>query len=121
MVVGKMMEQMRELLKLQEDEEEFNEGVEISRIVEASNVIIEADKFVRFLGGRRFRSEKLEILICRYLDEEVVNWEFVRARNKVQRESDRTKLERARDAGREAALSIINTYSRPPPNPWLSP
>ncbi|RPA75786.1 hypothetical protein BJ508DRAFT_365454 [Ascobolus immersus RN42] len=77
--------ELSELLEIKTDDEK-------TRTVEFSRVCIRAESTLsKFLANSQFRSERLENLLCKYLDEEEVNWELVRKLDLIWREDEAIK------------------------------
>ncbi|RPA75776.1 hypothetical protein BJ508DRAFT_331785 [Ascobolus immersus RN42] len=89
----KMLVQLWALVCIPAEEvnEEFLRVAEIMRAMERTWKAI-----CKFFGNERFRSERLENLLLRYLDEEEVNWDVVRGMEKAQRVKEKGTAPRSR-------------------------
>lgn len=70
-------------------EDEVDEKV---RLFEITRAMFSASKFVRFFGASRFRSERLEVLLMRYIEEDGVDVEVARGVDAEQRKNQDHRL-----------------------------
>ncbi|RPA71492.1 hypothetical protein BJ508DRAFT_367735 [Ascobolus immersus RN42] len=81
-VMRSLHKQLRFILEVKTDNEEL-------RITELGRACLRADNSVeKFLGSANLRSERLEVLLVRYLEQEDVNWEVVRRLDQAQRKKE---------------------------------
>ncbi|RPA71491.1 hypothetical protein BJ508DRAFT_367734 [Ascobolus immersus RN42] len=107
LVLRNFLEQLRAIL-------EVSIGNENLRLVEFGRVCLLAGLSISsFFGSPRLRSERLEVLLLRYLDEKDVNWEVVRGLDKAQRDFEGRSGEWERELGgwRLVALPINGSDS----------
>ncbi|RPA74934.1 hypothetical protein BJ508DRAFT_312430 [Ascobolus immersus RN42] len=84
LVVRKLFLQIETLLMSVEMVDRENEELvtlEMKRLIKRTNHSINA-----FFGSKRFRSERLEVLLMRYISDEEINWDVVKGLEIAQRE-----------------------------------
>lgn len=99
------LESINLMIKVENRGELSDTEFEVVRLREIARVCHRTkETIVRFFGSERFRSERLELLIGRYLEEEGVNWEVVRGVDVAQREAE------ARDKTMAFRLSVESWF-----------